>query len=375
MPAIPVRVRLAGIALLAILLVHLSAVHIVPESTYAQKTALSKWTSSGGFRDDRATVEQIYRDGEDKAALTNATHAPRANAAFVILARNTDLWSIMESIRSMEDRFNRKYKCGQRDSACRGGIDAEDCADCRLPRSYPYVFLNDKPFDERFIKMTSGITSGKTSYGLVPAEHWGKHPSWIDEDKAKLAREDMAKNNVIYGDSVPYREMCRYQSGFFFRHELLKDYDWYWRIEPDVKFFCDLDYDPFLYMQENKKEYGFTWVLGSYSLFLGFVRARAELPIFRLTVDPCAGSPSTSMPRRFQRSGRRQRTSSRSIRTTSQKRMQWPSSLKTGARRTTAATSGQTLRLQTSSCGEVKHTRTTSTIVGLCRLSSCRAAS
>ena len=137
----------------------------------------------------------------------------------------------------------------------------EDCADCRLPRSYPYVFLNDKPFDERFIKMTSGITSGKTSYGLVPAEHWGKHPSWIDEDKAKLAREDMAKNNVIYGDSVPYREMCRYQSGFFFRHELLKDYDWYWRIEPDVKFFCDLDYDPFLYMQENKKEYGFTWVL------------------------------------------------------------------------------------------------------------------
>jgi alpha 1,2-mannosyltransferase len=120
MPAIPVRVRLAGIALLAILLVHLSAVHIVPESTYAQKTALSKWTSSGGFRDDRATVEQIYRDGEDKAALTNATHAPRANAAFVILARNTDLWSIMESIRSMEDRFNRKYKCGQRDSGSRG---------------------------------------------------------------------------------------------------------------------------------------------------------------------------------------------------------------------------------------------------------------
>jgi hypothetical protein len=25
---------------------------------------------------------------------------------------------------------------------------------------------------------------------------------------------------------------------------------------PDVKFFCDLDYDPFLFMEENKKLYG-----------------------------------------------------------------------------------------------------------------------
>lgn len=28
------------------------------------------------------------------------------------------------------------------------------------------------------------------------------------------------------------------------------------RVEPSVEFFCDLDYDPFLYMQENNKKYG-----------------------------------------------------------------------------------------------------------------------
>lgn len=89
--------------------------------------------------------------------------------------------------------------------------------------SYPYVFLNDKPFDDTFKKMTSGIASGKTSYGLIPEEHWSKHPSWIDEERATKAREEMVQKNVIYGDSVPYREMCRYQSGFFYRHELLKD--------------------------------------------------------------------------------------------------------------------------------------------------------
>ncbi|KAG7092472.1 alpha-1,2-mannosyltransferase KRE2 [Marasmius oreades] len=33
---------------------------------------------------------------------------------------------------------------------------------------------------------------------------------------------------------------------------------------PDVKFFCDLDYDPFLYMEDKKKVYGFTISLPEY---------------------------------------------------------------------------------------------------------------
>jgi len=74
----------------------------------------------------------------------------------------------------------------------------------------------------------------------------------------------MAKNNVIYGGSLPYRNMCRFNSGFFFRHELLAKYKYYWRVEPDVTFFCDLDFDPFLYMQDHAKVYGFTISLPEY---------------------------------------------------------------------------------------------------------------
>jgi len=33
-------------------------------------------------------------------------------------------------------------------------------------------------------------------------------------------------------------------------------FDYYWRIEPDVEYSCDLDFDPFLYMQDNNKKYG-----------------------------------------------------------------------------------------------------------------------
>jgi len=48
----------------------------------------------------------------------------------------------------------------------------------------------------------------------------------------------------------------RYQSGFFFQHEALLPFDYYWRLEPDVKYTCDIDFDPFLYMQDNNKKYG-----------------------------------------------------------------------------------------------------------------------
>jgi len=65
---------------------------------------------------------------------------------------------------------------------------------------------------------------------------------------------------------------------FFFRHPLLADYDYYWRIEPSIKLFCDIGklplaskshelisaYDPFLIMQDEKKVYGFTLSLYEY---------------------------------------------------------------------------------------------------------------
>ena len=43
---------------------------------------------------------------------------------------------------------------------------------------------------------------------------------------------------------------------FFYRHPLLEKYKWYWRVEPDVHFRCDIDFDPFLFMEDHNKTYG-----------------------------------------------------------------------------------------------------------------------
>ena len=46
--------------------------------------------------------------------------------------------------------------------------------------------------------------------------------------------------------------MCRFYSGFY-KHELVKQYQYYWRIEPGIKMYCDIDYDVFEYMIINDK--------------------------------------------------------------------------------------------------------------------------
>jgi hypothetical protein len=57
----------------------------------------------------------------------------RANATFVLLARNSDLEGVVDSIRQMEDRFNHKYK-------------------------YPWVLLNEEPFTETFKRLACFTT-------------------------------------------------------------------------------------------------------------------------------------------------------------------------------------------------------------------------
>lgn len=170
----------------------------------------------------------------------DADDGPRekARAAIVILARNSDIEGLNKTIPQFESTFNGKFQ-------------------------YPYVFLNDVPFNENFKTAMKRLTKAEMKFGTIPHEHWS-YPAWINQTKAAEVRMDMKRRNIIYGDSLPYRHMCRYNSGFFFRHPLLKDYDFYWRVEPWVEFYCKVNYDPFLFMQQNDKKYGFVIMLPEY---------------------------------------------------------------------------------------------------------------
>ncbi|CAK0785082.1 hypothetical protein CVIRNUC_008288 [Coccomyxa viridis] len=176
--------------------------------------------------------QRIYRGLKESYALTNGSGAGRVRAAILVLARNQDCNSVLLSMHRMERRFNSKFQ-------------------------YPYIFLNNAPFEVAFQKRTSAATSAETLYGVVPQAHWS-YPAWVNESSAADARTAMRRAGVLHGGSESYHHMCRYLSGFFHHHPLLQHFDYFWRMEPDVHYYCDLDYDPFLYMQERSIKYGFT---------------------------------------------------------------------------------------------------------------------
>ncbi|KAF2684053.1 glycosyltransferase family 15 protein [Lentithecium fluviatile CBS 122367] len=162
----------------------------------------------------------------------------RVNATFVTLARNSDIGDLAGTIKQIEDRFNSRYK-------------------------YDWVFLNDKEFDSNFKRIATRLVSGRARFGKIPSSQWS-FPSHVDVEKAANVRAEMKEQKIIYGDSISYRHMCRYQSGFFFQHPLMMEYEYYWRVEPSAEFYCDIPFDPFRIMVEEKKKYGFVISLLEY---------------------------------------------------------------------------------------------------------------
>lgn len=160
------------------------------------------------------------------------TNGPRANAAFVMLARNSELDDVVSSMKSMERHFNQWF-------------------------NYPWVFLNDVEFDDKFRETVKQYTNSEVEFGVVPKEHW-EFPEDIDRDLLHESIESQGDRTIMYGNMESYHKMCRFYSGHFFDHPLVAKREWYWRVEPDVQFFCDLTYDPFLEMEKNNKKYGFT---------------------------------------------------------------------------------------------------------------------
>ncbi|PWN28992.1 glycosyl transferase, partial [Jaminaea rosea] len=179
---------------------------------------------------------------------------PKPNAALLILCRNEDLGELLPTLSNLESTFNSHPLT-----------------------SYPYVLLNDQEFTPYFkAKLTAYLASARQRFGgphasdpdirfgQVPPEHW-RAPDWIDWEKAKRRWEIIAKSKVPYAMSESYRHMCRFQSGFFYRHPLVKDLDFYWRVEPQTRYTCNLTdgtgdfFDPFRWMKKHNKKYG--WVL------------------------------------------------------------------------------------------------------------------
>ena len=117
-------------------------------------------------------------------------NGPRANATIVMLARNSELDGAVRSIVSLEKQFNRWFH-------------------------YPIVFLNDQPWDDRFVSALTEVASGKVQFEVISDKSgmWG-FPDWIDEEKAMADIASQGAQGIKYGGQESYHHMCRFNAGY-----------------------------------------------------------------------------------------------------------------------------------------------------------------
>ncbi|KAL8684591.1 MAG: hypothetical protein Q9224_006251, partial [Gallowayella concinna] len=172
---------------------------------------------------------KLWRSDEYAADNPNS---PRINATILSLVRNEEIDGMIQSMQDLERTWNHKF-------------------------NYPWTFFNDVPFTPEFKTRTQAQTNAKCNYELIPTDHWAV-PSWINNDLVQESGKMLEEQEIQYGAMLSYHQMCRWNSGMFYHHPALKDIRYYWRVEPKVHFFCDVDYDVFRYMHDHNKTYGFT---------------------------------------------------------------------------------------------------------------------
>ncbi|CCE79191.1 Piso0_001239 [Millerozyma farinosa CBS 7064] len=154
------------------------------------------------------------------------------SATIIALVRNSEASNIGKSIKRFEKRFNSKFR-------------------------YPYTFINDQPFNEKFKKHMASLSQAEMHFVEIPSNLWDK-PEIIDPEKQKKLMDELASKDIAYAQKESYHNMCRFYSGTFYKLPELQKFKYYWRIEPDVDFYTDINYDVFKYMRQTKKKYGFT---------------------------------------------------------------------------------------------------------------------
>lgn len=115
------------------------------------------------------------------------TNLPRANAVFVVLARNQELDGVIQSVKSIERHFNRWFH-------------------------YPYVFLNDGDFNSTFKDTITNYTSSSVEFGKIDPSMWG-YPNWVDHEVAREGIKKQGDAAIMYGGMESYHHMCRFYSG------------------------------------------------------------------------------------------------------------------------------------------------------------------
>ncbi|KOS22169.1 Glycolipid 2-alpha-mannosyltransferase 1 [Escovopsis weberi] len=146
----------------------------------------------------------------------------RPRAALVSLAHEHDLQALLFTMRQLESTFNHRYH-------------------------YDWVIFSTKPLSDGFKSLASNASSSHCIFEVISGGNWIRsrqrtHDTWHSDGDSSAS--------VLL-------DIRRWKSGHFARENRLRDYDWFWRIEPGAQFSHDIDFDVFRFMRDQGIAYGF----------------------------------------------------------------------------------------------------------------------
>lgn len=150
---------------------------------------------------------------------------PREKGVILLLVREEDLKELEGTLLNFEAKFNQNFR-------------------------YPYLFLSTPELSPNFETIPSPgfSTSFRSSiasflpktatilYDTVPVSSWSL-PSHLNGTEIREGFARMEKEGVQYAGREGYHHMCRFFSGEWVWGEGLREFDWYWRLEPGGKTF------------------------------------------------------------------------------------------------------------------------------------------
>ncbi|KAJ9447916.1 hypothetical protein DIPPA_33285 [Diplonema papillatum] len=121
---------------------------------------------------------------------------------------------------------------------------------------YPIVVSHDSRdvFTPAYTAAAEAAAGGaRVSFVMATARHWAI-PSGVNASRIVLFRNRRTNR----ADSVHHRQRNRYLVGFLLRDRVFDGVEYVIRIELGAIFLCEIPFDPFVLMQREGKDYGFS---------------------------------------------------------------------------------------------------------------------
>lgn len=159
---------------------------------------------------DPFVSESGGRQTKSKSLPAAAAAPARKRLAIIALCRESDAKEMAASMVSFDAAYNSRHR-------------------------NDYIIFSENDWSPDAKALLRAATNSTVHFPILNSEQWGT-PAFIDRGKF----DNILKTKSFYGNTESYRRMCRFFAGPVFNTDILKGYEYAWRMDSHVRYLCDL---------------------------------------------------------------------------------------------------------------------------------------